>query len=65
MKLVVEYLHDAVRLEHLAASEPNPEVSGALKQQAAVYRRMAEERAKKMGLPPPDMLPPDVPQDQC
>jgi hypothetical protein len=54
MKLVAEYLHDAVRLEQLAAQERNPEVSGALQKQAHAYRKLAEKRAKELGVPPPD-----------
>jgi hypothetical protein len=53
MKLIAEYLHDAVRLEQLAASEHNPEVKAALEQQAAAYRKLAEKHAKQLGIPVP------------
>ncbi len=55
MKLVAEYLHDAVRLEQLAAQERNPDVSAALQKQAQAYRKLAEKRAKELGVTtPPD-----------
>jgi hypothetical protein len=54
MKLVAEYLADAVKFEHLAAVEKSPEVRTALEQQAATYRKLAEKRAKATGIPPPE-----------
>jgi hypothetical protein len=54
MKLIVEYVADAVKFEHLAALERNPELRAALEKQAASYRKLAEERARKLGVPPPE-----------
>lgn len=55
MKLVTEYLADAAKFERLAASESNPDVKAQLEKQAAAYRKLARDRAAKLGLP----LPPD------
>lgn len=57
MKLIIEYVHNAIRFERLAALEQNPAVSAVLKDQAAAYRKLAEERAKKIGVPPPAKPP--------
>ena len=54
MKLVAEYVADAVKFRHMAALEKNPEVKAKLEQQAAAYRALAEQRAKAMGIPPPE-----------
>ncbi len=54
MKLIVEYLDLAVRFTQLAAEERNPDVRAAMEQQAAAYRRLAEVRARQLGLPLPD-----------
>jgi hypothetical protein len=55
MKLVTEYLADAVKFERLAAAEQNARLKAQLEKQAAAYRKLAKERAEKLGLP----LPPD------
>ncbi len=52
VKLIAEYIADAEKFEHLAAIEQKPEFKAQLEQQAASYRRLAEERAKKLGTPP-------------
>ncbi len=57
MKLIVEYVADAVKFEHLAALETKPELRDALEKQAAAYRRLAEQCAKKMGVPRPEKPP--------
>ncbi len=54
MKLVSEYLANAVKFEHLARMETDPEVKAALKKQAAAYRSLAEQRAKQLGIPTPE-----------
>jgi hypothetical protein len=53
MKLIVDYIENAIKFEQLAAQERNPEVSAKLKEQAAAYRKLAEERAEKLGVAPP------------
>jgi hypothetical protein len=54
MKLVAEYVADAVKFQHLAAREKNPEVRAQLEQQAAAYKALAAQRAKAMGIPAPE-----------
>jgi hypothetical protein len=54
MKLVAEYVADAVKFRHMAALEKNPEVKARLEEQAAAYRTLAAQRAKAMGILPPD-----------
>lgn len=53
MKLVAEYVFDAVKFEQLAAAEEDPDLKAALLRQADAYRKLAERRAKEMGIPPP------------
>jgi hypothetical protein len=54
MKLITEYVADAVKFEHLAALERNPEVRTLLEKQAAAYRKLAVQRSKQLGVPPPE-----------
>jgi hypothetical protein len=54
MKLITEYIADAVNFERLAAVETNPEFRTELEKQAAAYRRLAAHRAKQIGVPPPE-----------
>jgi hypothetical protein len=58
MKLLTEYLERAVNLERLAASEPDSNFKNELLKQAAAYRKLAAQRAKQYGLPPPS--PPEI-----
>ncbi len=53
MKLVTEYLADAAKFDQLAALEQDPQVREQLKKQAAAYRKLAEKRAKQLGVPMP------------
>jgi hypothetical protein len=62
MKLIMEYVQSAIKFEHLAALEANPERSAVLKKQAAAYYQLADERAKKLGVPQPAKSP--SPQDE-
>jgi hypothetical protein len=62
MKLIMEYVESAIRFEHLAALETNPERSAVLKKQAAAYYQLADERAKKIGVPQPQR-PPSPPEE--
>lgn len=52
MKLIVEYLADAVKFERFAALEQKPEQREQLERQAKAYRELAENRAEQLGLPP-------------
>ncbi len=54
VKWIAEYIEHAIKFEHLAALERNPEVRAKLEEQAAAYRKLAENRAKQIGVPPPD-----------
>ena len=54
MKLVAEYVAEALKFEQLAATEKNPEFRAQLEKQAAAYRKLAAERAKKLDMPPPE-----------
>jgi hypothetical protein len=53
MKLLTEYLEHALQFERLAADESDPKLKEALEQQAKAYRKLASQRAEKLGLPPP------------
>ncbi len=51
---IAEYIEHAIKFEHLAALERNPEARAKLEEQAVTYRKLAEDRAKQIGVPPPD-----------
>jgi hypothetical protein len=53
MKMIAECIEHAVQFELLARFEENPKLKADFEDQAAVYRKLATERAKKLGLPPP------------
>jgi hypothetical protein len=53
MKLATEHLADAAKFDELAALEQNPQVREQLQKQAAAYRKLAENRAKQIGVPLP------------
>ena len=55
MKLVAEYLADAIKFERLAASEENAELRQQLVKQAKAYEKLAKERAKRLGLAEPNV----------
>jgi hypothetical protein len=61
MKVILEHLHNAIRLEHRAASEQNDDVKATLKKQAALYRQLAQERSRELGIPLP--AEPQTPED--
>jgi hypothetical protein len=51
MKLVSEYLADALKFERLAVEEKDEQLKLSFLQQAAAYRKLAEKRAKDLGKP--------------
>ena len=51
MKIVAEYLADAVNFERLAEAETNEEVKAILQNQAKAYRKLAVKRAEELGYP--------------
>jgi len=50
MKLATEYLDDAAKFERLASAEEDPALKVQLQDQAAAYRKLAKERAAKLGV---------------
>ena len=55
MKLLGEYLEHALQFERLAADEDNLKLKAQLEGQARAYRKLAAERATKLGLPAPSV----------
>ena len=45
MKMVAEYLENALHFEQLAAAENDPELKASLIKQAEAYRKLAADRA--------------------
>ena len=54
MKLILEYAAEAAKFEQMAATEKSPEFKAQLEKQAAAYRKLAAERAEKLGVPLPE-----------
>ena len=52
MKTIAAYLEWALQFELLAADETDPKQKDLLKQQAAAYHKLAEERAAAVKLSP-------------
>jgi hypothetical protein len=50
MKMIAEYLEHAVRFEQMAAAETDPELKARLLEQAKAYRKLADERATRLGI---------------
>jgi hypothetical protein len=57
MKMIAEYLENSLNFERLARDEKDPKLKADLEKQAAAYRKLATERAKKLGLPIPERRP--------
>jgi len=57
MKLVAEYLQQAVQFERMAEEADNPALKEQLLKQAKDYRKLAQKRAALLGLPQPPSLP--------
>jgi hypothetical protein len=53
MKLITEYLAQAVHFEQLADGEPDSRLKEQLLRQAGAYRELAFKRAAQLGRPPP------------
>jgi hypothetical protein len=53
VKMVAEYLENALRFERLAAEESNAQLKADFENQARAYRKLAAERAENLGLQPP------------
>jgi hypothetical protein len=52
MKVFEEYLENALAFEQLAAVEIDPTLKDDFEKQAVAFRKLATERAKKLGLGP-------------
>jgi hypothetical protein len=53
MKMIAEYLEHAIRFEQMAKEAADPKFKEQMLGQAAAYRKLARDRAKKLNLPPP------------
>jgi hypothetical protein len=51
MKLIAEYLEKAIDFEKMAVTEKDSALKASLLKQAAAYRKLAEERARRLNLP--------------
>jgi hypothetical protein len=60
--MIAEYLEHAIRFEQLAEAETNPTYKEQLLRQAKAYRKLADDRAKKLNVPPPKEPPDSPPQ---
>jgi hypothetical protein len=52
VKLVAEYLEEAIKFESMAAEATDPKLKEALLGQAAAYRKLADKRAAELNLSP-------------
>ena len=57
MKLVAEYLVDAIKFDRMAEDATDVALKASFRKQAAEYRKLALSRAKRLGMPPPDVSP--------
>jgi hypothetical protein len=57
MKMIAEYLEKSQDFERLAAAEPESGLKANLLEQAAAYRKLAEERARRLNVPLPLQRP--------
>ena len=48
--MIAEYLDHALNFEQLATGEKNPRLKADLQKQAGAYRKLAAERALRLGL---------------
>jgi hypothetical protein len=53
VKMLAEYLENAVKFEQMAAHEKDTKLKADFERQAAAYRKLAEKRANEYGLTPP------------
>jgi hypothetical protein len=52
VKLIAEYLEEAVKFDRMAAEATDPKLKASLQGQAAAYRKLADKRAAELNLPP-------------
>ena len=53
MKMLAEYLENAIKFEKMAAEEKDAKLKEHFEKQAVAYRKLAEKRAKDYGLKSP------------
>ena len=53
LRMIAEYLEHAIRFEQMAEEATDPKFREGLLQQAAAYRKLAEQRAMKLNIPVP------------
>jgi hypothetical protein len=53
VKMIAEYLEHALQFERMAAEEKDARLKADLEKQATAYRKLAGDRARKLGLPSP------------
>ena len=53
MKMIAEYLEHALQFEKMAKDEADAALRESLLKQAQAYRKLAIERAERLGLPRP------------
>jgi hypothetical protein len=54
MKVIKEYRENALAFEQLATVEIDPTLKDGFEKQAVAFRKLAAERAKRLGLGPPE-----------
>jgi len=57
VRMIAEYLEHAIRFEQMAELAADPKFKESLLQQAAAYRKLAEQRAKKLNISVPQRPP--------
>lgn len=60
MEMIAHYLEKAIDFEKMAVKEMDPELKANLLEQAAAYRKLADERARRLKL----SLPPERPSSK-
>jgi len=53
LDLLTQYLDHALTFEAMAEAEPNQRLRAEFERQASAYRRLAAQRARRLGLPLP------------
>ena len=53
MKMIAEYLEHALQFEKMAKDETDATLKEQMLKQAEAYRKLAEERARRLDLPAP------------
>lgn len=57
MKLVAEYLADAIKFDRMAEDAADTALKTSFRNQATEYRKLALKRAKQVGMSTPDVSP--------